>query len=563
MRIARLAVPLLSLVVLGLTLGLTTATEKQASFRDADRAFEEALRQPELPSSNKRQAIMALARAASGRDVRPAAEKLMNVLRGRYNVNTSSYETQLNRMLQEREQIMTTVRNAGNMITQAQQARMQELDQQILRLQDIVRSNDAIRDAAIQALATMDGEEARALVVRGITDRDENVQTGCLGVARAQKWDGYWDAVVQALDRARGKAAVQVMALVTLRAIDVNRGFEQFRAALDSTEDLVRSQAVRCLREVRRPESIDALIARLAVEVEGVPRNRGTMRIAYDIVGALWDLTGNQNLGPDPSAWATWWNTRRSGFQMPAPRPDLRFGDSGGQSEGPTRAFYGLQILTDRPVFVIDRSGSMLSSADVNDPQADVRGGPLPPPAGKPSKWEALQRELFKTIGELPANSKFAIVWYSTDVSAFQNGALVDANERNRRAAQQEIMAMQADGLTNIQEALELAFRISTGENRIGPVVTGGARLLADTIYFMTDGAPTVGPGLPDAQGNLVLPTNGGDNRVYTQLLLEEISRWNETRNITIHAICVGTGDTAFMQAVAARNNGSYVHVTR
>ena len=63
-----------------------------------------------------------------------------------------------------------------------------------------------------------------------------------------------------------------------------------------------------------------------------------------------------------------------------------------------------------------------------------------------------------------------------------------------------------------------------------------------DTIYFMTDGTPTV--------GKLKKPEE----------ILAAVREWNRTAHITIHAIGVGAEcDAAFLKALADENGGVFV----
>jgi predicted protein tyrosine phosphatase len=81
-------------------------------------------------------------------------------------------------------------------------------------------------------------------------------------------------------------------------------------------------------------------------------------------------------------------------------------------------------------------------------------------------------------------------------------------------------------GSTNIFDALEKAF---TDQD-------------VDTIYLLTDGEPSAGR-IKDVES-----------------ILDEIRRWNRTRQIVIHCIAIGI-DSNLCKRLAAENGGSYRYV--
>jgi uncharacterized protein with von Willebrand factor type A (vWA) domain len=107
----------------------------------------------------------------------------------------------------------------------------------------------------------------------------------------------------------------------------------------------------------------------------------------------------------------------------------------------------------------------------------------------------------------------------------------VSASEKNKEAALKFIdgLSFKAGG-TNIHQAL---FECLGGKRKL-------AR--ADTVFFLTDGEPTVGA--------LVDPYQ----------ILEEISERNRGRKVTLHTIGVSDEqDAAFLLNLARRNGGRFV----
>ena len=86
--------------------------------------------------------------------------------------------------------------------------------------------------------------------------------------------------------------------------------------------------------------------------------------------------------------------------------------------------------------------------------------------------------------------------------------------------------ALRPGGGTNIHDALELAFE----DERV------------DTIYLLSDGAPSTGP------------------IVQADELRDEVARWNSVRGVVIHCIAVGQ-DHRLLKGLAEDSGGKYVRV--
>lgn len=534
------------------------ATAQAQGYDEAERNFKRVTADPNSTTQDKAQAVRGLS-VATGRDVRDALRTLFSVLKGRERWMPSDsqirqYEEEIKKLEQEREGILQRNSFRSQAELDAAQNRVSvEIPNEINKLKDKIGTLPACQQAAIDAIGRMQAPEAKEEIIKGVADRDDAVATACLMAVKEHNWSDAYQAVVDAYNRARRNAGIRSLCVATLRVIAPTAAFDIFRQALSDESNLVRSHAIAALRGIRRAESIDALIERLDAEPAG--------RLKWDIVNALRDLTGKMEYGEDANQWRPWWNRNKDGFRLPPPSNPESVGtgnDNGGSPDAKkTGTFYGIEIRTKHPVFVIDRSGSMMVSIDN---QHDGQQGALPP--GVKSKWQLLQEELAKTIKGLPEDGTFAIVWYSTDVSAYLDGRVIAASERNKRDAEAAINAMNAEGLTNIHEALERGFEVCQGSPMEGVVITGDGDLKCDTIFFLTDGTPTAGPPIDG-----ITPTNtvNDPNRAaYERALLNLITQWNQTRNITIHTICIGSGgNIEFLRELATRNRGTFRHVER
>jgi hypothetical protein len=274
--------------------------------------------------------------------------------------------------------------------------------------------------------------------------------------------------------------------------------------------------AIDGLRRLHKREAIEPLIAFLS---------RGEIgRLREDGERALTSLTG-QKLGPYGSSWAGWWNEAKGSFAMPEKPTDAV--TLGAPEKGVT--FYGITSFSDHVLFVLDVSGSMLVPAhpDASGKRAEER------------KIDLARKELQTALVMLDPAKTFDVIFFSHRVVRFL-GAMTSATpptvERTRRFAAE----LEPTGGTNIHDALEAAFAAA---GVTSAVTTGKPTLLADTIFFMTDGTPTAGK-MQDPER-----------------ILAAVREWNRTARLTIHAIAVGDEcDLKFLETLARENGGRFVH---
>ena len=93
------------------------------------------------------------------------------------------------------------------------------------------------------------------------------------------------------------------------------------------------------------------------------------------------------------------------------------------------------------------------------------------------SRLDYCQEALGRAIEEqLEEQDEFNLIAFSSGVTPWKK-KLVEASDSNKKAARKWLKALRHDGETNIHDTLELAFTLKG----------------VDTIYFLTDGTPTVG----------------------------------------------------------------------
>jgi hypothetical protein len=198
---------------------------------------------------------------------------------------------------------------------------------------------------------------------------------------------------------------------------------------------------------------------------------------------------------------------------------------------------FGLDLTGKNIAFILDVSGSMTTT---DPPPLD--GGPRERSVMKKDGViidESRERifrakeELMRVIRDLPDDKSFNIVAYSTDVRPWKE-ALVPADGARKRQAIDFIEGLKADGITVTDMAVEYAFQ--------DPIV--------DTIYLITDGAPThqgtAGPGLPADAPKLIAE------------ILERTRVLNFRRGVRIFTLGFPGAEEEFLKKLSLEHCGKY-----
>jgi len=128
------------------------------------------------------------------------------------------------------------------------------------------------------------------------------------------------------------------------------------------------------------------------------------------------------------------------------------------------RSFLYGTVNSQRVVFVVDVSGSMQATFRTN------QGRTL-------SRLDFVRCELNSVITQqLLPTAQFDVIAFSSGVTPW-SPSLVVADPAHRTGAQTYVAGLRAVGATNVHDALRAAFELQP-----------------DTVYFLTDGAPTAGP---------------------------------------------------------------------
>lgn len=298
--------------------------------------------------------------------------------------------------------------------------------------------------------------------------------------------------------RAVADADLQVLAIDLLAEL-VDADFLPAAQALFGDPDWrVRAAAYDFCRRVRAVSSIPLLLDRLARERD---------RMLQDVVDALVDLTGTRL--QTEMQWRDFWHDHAVGFQLPPPGAARVRTRAAADEASSTRTYYSLPVVSTAVMFVIDHSGSMAAAIGT----------------GGSTRLEEAKRQIVRVLGSTPDGYRVGVIAFDSQVQSLQD-KLVELDERSRKELTSRVQAVRIGSATNVHDGLAAAFA--------DPDV--------DTIYLLTDGAPSAGP-ITDPAG-----------------LRSAVAGWNRTRRIRIHTVSVGM-DSQLLRWLAADSGGETVTV--
>ena len=288
----------------------------------------------------------------------------------------------------------------------------------------------------------------------------------------------------------------------------------------------VRLAALRYFTAHPDPWLIPTLIEALRQEQVSLASGKGRKRSLFAVVDALLK-TGAWVANPeDPRAWQTWWDEHRDRLEeaLKESRPEW--------SKSQLPYYFGIPVLSDRMVFLLDVSKSMEEICEASVITGER--GPVLTSSEQQSKLEWAKQELIKTLRQLRKTDRFNAIFFEGAVEAVFPET-VPATGTNVSRAVGRIRAVTADGGTNVYGALALSLGLEKGE--------GEFEADADTIFLLSDGSPTVGT-LRDPHA-----------------ILEAVRSSNRGALATIHTIYFGvhpSGAFDFMQSLARENAGEF-----
>ncbi len=206
---------------------------------------------------------------------------------------------------------------------------------------------------------------------------------------------------------------------------------------------------------------------------------------------------------------------------------------------------FGMEVTGINILFILDKSGSM----ETSDPLTEADLAELARPrtgVGEDELLKELQesrkrilrakKELVRVVNALPEEKNFNILLFSSDVKTW-NTQLVKAEEKRKKEAVAYIEGVQAEGSTFTDVAVARAF----SDPRI------------DTIYLITDGAPTH----TSYGGGDLAP----DSRGLMQQIKSDVRAWNYLRRVRIFTLGFEGAEENFLKELSKQNGGRYLRI--
>lgn len=406
---------------------------------------------------------------------------------------------------------------------------------------------EAVRTGILRALAEGKFSEVPPAVQACLTDKAWEVRRRALQAVLAS---GRPDTATMIAPLCSDpEPGVRCTAIDALTALSSDKVVHPAIAALGDSTWQVRKSAIAALAKVRSADSVEPMIHALEKE-EGV--------LVPEIAEGLAGLTGKE-FGTEVDKWKAWWAESKGSFALPPPeaiaylrtRHENRTG-------GPPKEYlksgvveyHGIDTPSRSILFIIDVSGSMES---VVTEKERFEAGHYP----SYKRIDIVKTELQRTIDHLEPFVNFNIIAFATDVD-FWKKQLVPANVLNKAAAKdwagrleaiggnskEDLAAVGLAGSANLDKGKTNTFGALMAALSVKPGAKTGEKgytVEVDTIFFLSDGRPTV--------GEFVDPDD----------ILREVLAANELRKVKIHTIAIGEFQKDFMRKIAEKTGGVFV----
>lgn len=378
----------------------------------------------------------------------------------------------------------------------------------------------------VDALAALRSDDALKAVASELGSKDWTKRAAVAEALGRAGTDAAAQAIVDALAK-EPESAAKVAMVDALAGKPTQAVADAVGAAIASDPTWqVKLSGVKCLQKLGLKTGVPLMIEALK-GADG--------RLKWEVNDVLKEITGVDKLG-DYDAWKAWWAADGAKFLAGDYKP--AGGAAGGG--GGTATFYDIPIKSKRLLFILDRSGSMAEDSKWRSEVATGGADDGIKLEGK-RKIDVARYNLKKAIASLPDGTEFDVLYYNQEVVAL-SPKLLKLDEKTRKQAFAWIDKLDPVGGTNIHDALEKGFKfvVTDAEGRL-------AKDSIDTIFFMTDGLPTVGQILEPKE------------------ILSKINGLNKLSKVRIHTVCVGLSTNPddkpgfeLLEKLAKNNDGTF-----
>jgi hypothetical protein len=293
----------------------------------------------------------------------------------------------------------------------------------------------------------------------------------------------------------------------------------------------VRSAAAFALAIMKCKPAIPALIHGLDAELQ---RKKDPWAMDVRLHKLLEGLTGQSVVRGSIAPWKAFWAQEGASFTV---RTKTEAGVPPKEANKYEK-FFNLEVDSDRVLFVLDFSGSMAEPVQL---QTRTTGAPA---GEKTTKAALVVKELKKLVMSLPDGALVNFVVFSDGVRVWReeggHPALVKLNDEVRDDLLGNFLdSLRPSGPTNLYDAMSKALGFG-GRGLYDKYYAAGF----DTLYVITDGAPTAGPIIDKEE------------------IRRRVREQNQLRKVAIHCITFGDkNDTDFLKPMAEENGGRHIHI--
>jgi len=367
-------------------------------------------------------------------------------------------------------------------------------------------SDAEVRRAAVKALENMGSDEAADALVKVLSDKEPGLR---------------------------------VMAAKALGNLEAKSAAPALIALIEANDWSLRKAVAEALGQLRTKESIEPLL-------QAFEKSKGVMDEVYK--KALVAITGQDFMYRKPN-WRKWWNKFGKSFKVPtdaqvAVAKKKRAEALKGYFNPNKRRYHKIETLSRKLIFVIDISSSMRDKVVIPPYAPDEVKAEFPDRV----KLEIAKKELIDLLATLEPYVYFNIITFAGKVKPWRDG-LVSASSRTaaiKFVAKLKPMEIPRTSRkksgsaehtkTNTYGAIMAAFGLQDAA-----IPNWKARTKVDTIFFVTDGVPTIGK-VTDVPK-----------------LIDTVTDFNKTRGVTIHVIVFDVQEAKKLGPLATRNGGQCV----